>query len=140
MQMDLAEMFAKYAYKGKDRLNVIVKQGKTVVRPRFGRIPKKVNRETQVRDALYEREWKYGILKEVKTYHGRIDILSPDEIIEIKCYRNWKHGIGQLKAYQEDPRYKHYGLRLHLFDYPKNCDKESVEECCKNHQIRVTWE
>lgn len=75
------------------------------------RVPKsnKVS-EKQVRDALAritrgEIEWA--------TPAGYIDVFTKDEVIEIKHYKNWKNGVGQVKAYGEyHPSHK---KRLHLF-------------------------
>ncbi|CAM9456914.1 unnamed protein product, partial [Ectocarpus sp. 13 AM-2016] len=66
--------------------------------------------EKDVRDALARHtrgrtEWS--------TPAGSIDVFTSDEVIEIKHLKNWKSGIGQVKAYGEHhPTHK---KRLHLF-------------------------
>ncbi|CAM9210116.1 unnamed protein product, partial [Ectocarpus sp. 8 AP-2014] len=66
--------------------------------------------EKDVRDALArhtrgQTEWG--------TPAGSIDVFTRDEVIEIKHFKNWKSGIGQVKAYGEHhPSHK---KRLHLF-------------------------
>lgn len=40
-----------------------------------------------------------GVLGEVTTPAGRIDVLTPKLIIEAKAIRSWKAGIGQLVSY-----------------------------------------
>ncbi|CAM9368436.1 unnamed protein product, partial [Ectocarpus sp. 12 AP-2014] len=63
------------------------------------------------------------------------------EVIEIKHYRNWKSGIGQVKAYGEyHPLHK---KRLHLF--AREGDRaskyfEMVTKLCVKEGIRVTFE
>ena len=37
---------------------------------------------------------------EVETPAGFIDVLRETEVIEVKYYRQWKHGLGQVLAYQ----------------------------------------
>lgn len=53
------------------------------------------------------------ILTEVRTPFGRIDILTPDEIIEVKTIERWREGLGQLKVYED--AYPDRYLHLHLF-------------------------
>lgn len=42
---------------------------------------------------------------EVYTEVGKIDILTPTEIIEIKEIKNWKEGVGQLMSYKSCPTF-----------------------------------
>lgn len=60
---------------------------------------------------------------------GRVDLISENELIEVKCARLWKHGLGQLLAYA------HYENRpkriLYTFDpteAPKGFDR--AREVC----------
>lgn len=53
-------------------------------------------RESQVRDQLV---LQVGGQIEVAVPIGRIDILTPHSVIEVKKGRHWMHGIGQLQAY-----------------------------------------
>ncbi|CAN0039066.1 unnamed protein product, partial [Ectocarpus sp. 12 AP-2014] len=97
----------------------------------------KVN-EKDVRDALArhtrgQTEWG--------TPAGSIDVFTRDEVIEIKHFKNWKSGVGQVKAYGEHhPSHK---KRLHLFAHEGEKAlkyfKMATELCVKDG-IRVTFE
>ena len=70
---------------------------------------------------------------------GVIDILSSTELIEIKHWDNFKHGVGQLLHYSQF--YPMHMLRLHLFG-PKPPEEKCVYiyvTCAKTH-IRLTYE
>jgi hypothetical protein len=72
---------------------------------------------------------------EVETDVGYIDLLTKNELIEIKIGSKWKNGIGQLYAYSKS--YKTHTLRLHLFDTEKNL---LIEDICGSLGILVTYE
>ncbi len=75
---------------------------------------------------------------EVPTPVGRIDILTPVEIIEVKSVRLWKHGVGQLLAYQQSfPSRK---LRLHLFGLSVRGLLPEIRKHCSKLAITVTYE
>ncbi|CAM9497095.1 unnamed protein product, partial [Pylaiella littoralis] len=94
--------------------------------------------EKDVRDALArhtrgQTEWG--------TPAGSIDVFTRDEVIEIKHFKNWKSGVGQVKAYGEHhPSHK---KRLHLFAHEGEKAlkyfKMATELCVKD-RIRVTFE
>lgn len=67
-------------------------------------------RESSVRDRVAESH--HG-RKEVWTPSGVIDVLTENEVIEIKYYKNWQRGMGQVLAYGS--HYKDRAKRLHLF-------------------------
>ena len=67
-------------------------------------------KEHSVRDALSSR---LGGMIEVLTPTGCIDCLTKNEVIEVKYYRNWKSGIGQVMSYGTN--YPSHKKRLHLF-------------------------
>ena len=73
---------------------------------------------------------------EVCTEFGYIDLLTKNELIEIKEASNWKHGLGQLLAY--GVFYKNHRLRLHLFgtDYVS----DSIYDFCRTYNITVNIE
>ena len=74
---------------------------------------------------------------EVKTEFGYIDLLTKTEIIEIKVYRNWKSGVGQLIVYSEE--FPVHRKRLHLFDIDLvNINK--IKTICAKHKIIITYE
>lgn len=78
-----------------------------VPRPR----PRRRGVESQVRDSLAASI--PGSRTEVPCSAGVVDILTPEQVIEVKSTRLWKSGLGQLLAYKADFGDKE--LRLHLF-------------------------
>lgn len=76
---------------------------------------------------------KLGGKIEVKTNAGYIDLLTKDSLIEIKCYDDWKAGIGQLVAYSHG--YKNIKRILYLFDINDNYDYNYIQEICDNNDI-----
>ncbi|CBJ33462.1 FirrV-1-A34 [Ectocarpus siliculosus] len=67
-------------------------------------------KECWVRDALASL---VGGEPEVETPAGNIDVLSGTEVIEVKYYKQWKHGLGQVLAYH--CFHPSLAKRLHLF-------------------------
>ena len=55
-------------------------------------------KENEIQLKLQE---KLGGKIEVYTEFGYIDLLTDNDLIEIKLGKNWKHGVGQLLAYNE---------------------------------------
>ena len=100
-------------------------------------VSKKID-EKSVRDALAHHtrgkiEWG--------TPAGFIDVFTQDEIIEIKHYKNWKNGVGQLMAY--GVYYPVHKKRLHLF--AREGERalkyfEMATKLCVKKGIRVTFE
>ena len=89
-------------------------------------------KEREIQERLYK---ELGGVKEYKTINGNVDLLTDNELIEIKVHENWKHGIGQLLAYSTQLR--GHKLRLHLFD---GQHEKNIEDVCKEFSISVTWE
>lgn len=96
-------------------------------------------RECSVRDALASF---VGGEIEVRTPSGDIDVLSDTEVIEVKYYRQWKGGVGQVLAYGS-----HFPLlakRLHLFAHAGDVDTQKYFELeksvCDAHKVEVTFE
>jgi hypothetical protein len=58
----------------------------------------------------------YHGMEEVSNIHGRIDILTPTQIIELKEISKYKHGVGQLLAYST--LYPNRSLVLYVFGTP----------------------
>lgn len=61
---------------------------------------------------------------EVETPVGFIDVLSDTEVIEVKYYKKWKHGLGQVLAYQSF--YPRLEKRLHLFAHKGDLDTGEI--------------
>lgn len=72
---------------------------------------------------------------------GFIDVFTQNEIIQIKHYRNWKNGVGQVKAYGE--YYPLHEKRLHLFGREGDRASKNFEmatKLCAKEGIRVIFE
>ncbi|CAN0535793.1 unnamed protein product [Ectocarpus sp. 12 AP-2014] len=96
-------------------------------------------KECSVRDALASL---VGGEAEVETPAGSIDVLSGTEVIEVKYYKQWKHGLGQVLAYHSfHPR---LAKRLHLFAHAGEGGTrkyfELAKSVCEAHAVRVTFE
>lgn len=77
---------------------------------------------------------------EVNTKFGRIDIVTDNEIIEIKHFNQWKHAFGQILSYSKF--YVNHNMRLHLF-YFKNKTVDNlreIENYLSEYNIRITIE
>ena len=79
---------------------------------------------------------------EVQTPVGFIDVLSPNEVIEVKYFKQWKHGLGQVLAYHS--YYPRLDKRLHLFAHNGDVNTERVlalaKLVCETHSVEVTFE
>jgi hypothetical protein len=92
-------------------------------------------READVRDRL--AKLVDGKI-EVSCLHGRIDVLSATEIIEVKIAKKWKYAWGQIMAYGKD--FPDHKPRIHLFDVPNTMDRDEITGFCLKHGINVTYE
>ena len=96
-------------------------------------------KECSVRDALASL---VGGESEVETPAGFIDVLSDTEVIEVKYYKQWKHGLGQVLTYQS--YYPCLARRLHLFAHVGDVDTENyfalAKNVCDGHAVKVTFE
>lgn len=77
-------------------------------------------------------------MTEVWTEAGAIDILTTEEIIEVKKACGWKEGIGQLMVYGE--YYRSHKKRLHLFGTCHETFLVVVQKHCNKRRIALTWE
>ncbi len=75
----------------------------------------------------------YPCQTEVKVDEGRIDILTPDLLIEIKKASQWKHGVGQLIAYQRN--YPNHQLVLYLFGDISPQIYAKIKDVCSQNKI-----
>ncbi len=77
---------------------------------------------------------------EVDTPVGKIDILTPTELIEVKEIKKWKSALGQVIAYGYF--YPRHTKRLHLFGTANYTDRTLffIEAICKKYNVMVTWE
>ncbi len=80
-----------------------------------------------------------GGLTEVSTPAGRIDLLTDDEIIEVKRIDRWKAALGQILVYSGF--YPHHRKRLHLFGRRDELTKVAdIEAACMAFAVKVTAE
>lgn len=75
---------------------------------------------------------------EVPTNVGRIDILTLNEIIEVKEILSWKSALGQILAYGY--YYPNHKKRIHLLGLTKNEFVINIIEICKQYNVSVTFE
>ncbi|MEL6910244.1 MAG: hypothetical protein AAFO85_08555 [Cyanobacteria bacterium J06598_4] len=75
---------------------------------------------------------------EVVTDSGRIDILTPNEVIEVKQVRRYKHAMGQVISYGY--YYPRRTKRIHLYGQVSSKQRKLIIRECQASQIRVTFE
>jgi len=105
------------------------------------RMKKPLRSEKSIRNALIKRLQKiYGdnVETEVHTPVGNADIVTPDEIIEVKEAKCWKHALGQAMAYGIHLPDKK--KRIHLFRGNNRENRKVIEETCKAVGVAVSWE
>jgi hypothetical protein len=90
--------------------------------------------ESMVQVIMQEREVGE---REVETPAGAIDLLTDDEVIEIKHVRNWKDATKVLVYQTYFPNRK---PRVHLFGGYSPQTRATVEEAFGKLGITVTWE
>jgi hypothetical protein len=82
-----------------------------------------------------------GGTPEVLTLHGYADIVTQNEIIEIKNAEDYKHAIGQILSYAQ--AFEHLNKRIHLFHEDVDILCESIikaESVCQKYGIKITYE
>lgn len=93
---------------------------------------KKTEKEKEIQLRLHK---EFGGEIEVYTDSGYIDLLTKNEIIEIKEGIRWKHAVGQVLVYALE--YPKHDKRIHLFNIEKN---EYINIKCKSYDISVSYE
>ena len=91
--------------------------------------------EREVRDRL---QLKLGGLIEVSTPAGRIDLLTDNEIIEVKHVNDWKSAMGQILAYSGF--YPLHSKRIHLFGERREIPTATAITICSELDITLTFE
>lgn len=92
--------------------------------------------EADVRNRVAESE---GGIVEVPCEHGRVDVLTPSHVIEVKHSSKYLHALGQVLGYGDV--FNTHRKRLHL--YSENEDDRYVERAkklCRNYNVDVTYE
>ena len=98
--------------------------------------PKKKRNESYYRDRLAK---SLNGQTEVKIPSGRIDILTSNQIIEVKHIKKWNAALGQIITYGY--HYPNHQKRIHLFGEENNKDKILlIKEQCLEQNIIVTFE
>ena len=70
---------------------------------------------------------------------GRIDILTSNQIIEVKHVKRWKSALGQIITY--GVYYPHHQKRIHLFGVDHNNSQVIlIKEQCQYQNIIATFE
>lgn len=102
------------------------------------RYPKTQKRQTEkvIRDRLASTISNSQI--EVVTKSGRIDILTPLEIIEVKQVRKYKHAMGQVISY--GCYYPQHKRRIHLYGKVSLKQRKLISQECLISGIVVTFE
>lgn len=94
------------------------------------------NLEAEITNSLHKQ---LGGLTEVSTPAGRIDLLTYEEIIEVKRISNWKAALGQILVYSAF--YPEQDARLHLFGRRDELIKVAdIEAACLAFNVKVTAE
>jgi hypothetical protein len=75
---------------------------------------------------------------EIETLCGRIDILTPTEIIEVKRVKDWKSALGQIIVYGD--YYPSHQKRIHLYGETQEAFLSLITKHCERRKVVVTWE
>lgn len=78
------------------------------------------------------------VKREVPTLTGKIDILTDNELIEVKSVNSWKCAVGQVLIYGQF--YPNYQKRIHLFGEASPNFLSMIRSHCTPFDIEVTWE
>lgn len=95
----------------------------------------KVPRERYYRDKLARQLCGET---EVPVEDGRIDVLTCQEIIEVKHIRQWKSALGQILHYGQ--YYPCHQKRIHLFGVDNEVKLPTIQHTCERRNVIVTWE
>jgi hypothetical protein len=102
-------------------------------------------REPRSQPAIKSEAWyqnrlaqKLGGQTEVSTPDGRIDILTWNEVIEVKTVKQWKQAMGQVLIYGH--HYPFHRRRVHLYGAVSPEQLERIRQQCESHGVSVTWE
>ena len=93
---------------------------------------KNLDKEKQIQHRLQK---KLGGEIEVETDYGDIDLLTDDQLIEIKKYSDWKCAIGQLISYSKD--YPDREKIMYLFDVPDDNIIPKIKIICNDIGIKI---
>ena len=80
-----------------------------------------------------------NVRREVVVPGGRIDLMTEEEIIEVKEASGFKSAVGQILFYQSQLLPKKYKMRVHLFNSGR-CDKKMILDFAALHDVQATFE
>lgn len=102
----------------------------------------KANKQKPKRNESYYRDKLARSLNgqtEVVVPAGRIDILTSNQVIEVKHIKKWNAALGQVITY--GVYYPNHQKRIHLFGVENNSSKILlIEEQCQMQNIIATFE
>lgn len=76
--------------------------------------------------------------REVPTPTGFIDVLTSEQIIEVKYFQYWKHAIGQVQMY--GLYYPLHEKRVHLYGALDEQKLGQITKWSKQVGVTITWE
>ena len=79
-----------------------------------------------------------GSQTEVPTLSGRIDILTPSQVIEVKNVRQYKHAIGQVVSYSH--YYPKHERCVYLFGKVSDKQRRLIIKECNTAKVKVMFE
>lgn len=100
-----------------------------------------VLKEKDVRDNMAQ---DLNGVTEFETRSGFADVVTSEEVIEVKYVKQWKHALGQVLAYSDSLPDKQ--RRIHLFSekYDDNDDDLATlviaKDICSKYSVKVTCE
>lgn len=92
----------------------------------------------ELESVVKERLVKSLVQTEVRLPNGIVDVVTHDQIIEIKKASLWKHALGQILAYGFEPECQGKTKRIHLFGSVK--DKTKIAACCAHYGVLVSFD
>lgn len=102
----------------------------------------RANKQKKKRNESYYRDKLAKSLNgqtEVKVPSGRIDILTSNQIIEVKHIKKWNAALGQVITYGY--HYPNHQKRIHLFGVENNSSKILlIQKQCQEQNIIATFE
>lgn len=99
----------------------------------------KLNEVSEKRSEQYYQRYLEKLLSasHQKTKHGKTDITTDTQIIEIKHWKNYKNALGQLFSYKDFQKNKNKCLAVYFFGYCSNSQKETIVQLFQQNEISV---
>jgi len=97
---------------------------------------KKASSRSLEKDVQLSLQASIGGIIEVRTVVGDIDLLTADEIIEVKQVKGWKSALGQIIVYGK--YYPSHQKRIHLFGETQMPYLELIRSHCTPLNVVVT--